>query len=52
MSGDADLNGQSTADDAFYEWLLSDHPDAKAERDRRRGAYYQHQRDTAAEIAA
>lgn len=26
--------------DAAYEWLLSDHPDARAERDRRRAATY------------
>jgi hypothetical protein len=26
---------------AAYEWLLSDHPDARAERDRRREATYQ-----------
>jgi hypothetical protein len=29
--------------DAFYEWLLSDHPDARAERERRCAAYHQHQ---------
>jgi len=34
MSG-ADITGES---DAFYEWLLSDHPDARAERDSRREA--------------
>ena len=27
------LHGRDVTDDAFYEWLLSDHPDAKAERD-------------------
>ena len=32
-----DLHHRSTLDDAFCEWLLSDHPDAKAERDWRRG---------------
>jgi hypothetical protein len=39
-------------DDAFYEWLLSDHPDARAERDARRAASYQHQRDNAAAVRA
>ncbi len=39
MSGD--LRGRDVTDDAFYEWLLSDHPDARAERDRRRAATYQ-----------
>jgi hypothetical protein len=29
------LYGRDVNDDAFCEWLLSDHPDAKAERDRR-----------------
>jgi hypothetical protein len=48
----AGLHGRSTADDAFYEWLLSDHPDARAERGRRRSLHYQQQRDTAADIAA
>ena len=51
MSGD-EMHGRSTADDTFYEWLLSDHPDATAERDRRRNSHYQHERDTAADIAA
>ena len=30
--------------DAFYEWLLSDHPDARAERARRREAHYEAER--------
>ena len=51
MSGGG-LNSRSTTDDPFYEWLLSDHPDAQAERDYRRGARYQRQRGTAADIAA
>ena len=51
MSGGG-LHGRSTTDDAFYEWLLSDHPDARAERDYRRGAHYQRQQETAADIAA
>jgi hypothetical protein len=36
------LHGRSVTDDGFYEWLLSDHPDAGAEREWRRSAYYQH----------
>jgi hypothetical protein len=35
------LHGRDVTDDAFYEWLLSDHPDARAERDWRRAATYQ-----------
>ena len=46
------LHGRSTTDDAFYEWLLSDHPAARAERDYRRGAHYQRQQETAADITA
>ena len=38
--------------DAFYEWLLSDHPDARAERDARRNASYQHQQESSAKVAA
>jgi hypothetical protein len=37
---------------AHYEWLLSDHPDARAERDRRRQATYQSERDRAAQVQA
>jgi hypothetical protein len=32
------LHGRDVTDDAFYGWLLSDHPDARAERDWRRTA--------------
>jgi hypothetical protein len=46
------LHGRSVTDDAFYEWLLSDHPDARAERDYRRTATYQYQRDQAAAVRA
>jgi hypothetical protein len=46
------LHGRDATDDAFYEWLLSDHPDARAERDWRRNHHYQQQRDTVADIAA
>jgi hypothetical protein len=51
VTGDG-LHGRDVTDEAFYEWLLSDHPDARAERDRRRAAAYQQRRDTAADIAA
>ena len=39
MTG-SELHGRDVADNAFYEWLLSDHPDARAERDLRRTATY------------
>jgi hypothetical protein len=48
----SDLHHRSTADDAFCEWLLSDHPDAKAEREWRRSTHLQREHSTAAEIAA
>ncbi len=49
--GDEDsLHQRSTTDDAFYEWLLSDHPAARAERDYRRTATYQYQRDQATAV--
>lgn len=38
------MTGISAESDAFYEWLLSDHPDARAERDRRREATYRDER--------
>ena len=41
-----------TLDDAFYEWLLSDHPAAKTEREWRRSTHLQRQRGTAADVAA
>ena len=47
----SDLHHRSTLDDAFCEWLLSDHPDAKAERDWRRGTHLRQLRESAAEIA-
>ncbi len=46
------LHGRSVTDDGFYEWLLSDHPDARAEREWRRSAWYQHQRENAAAVRA
>ena len=48
----SDLHHRSTADDAFCEWLLSDHPDAKAEREWRRGTSLRQLRESAADIAA
>jgi hypothetical protein len=47
-----ELHDRDVTDDAFYEWLLSDHPDAKAERDRRRAATYQDDTDRAAAVRA
>jgi hypothetical protein len=43
---------QRELDDARYEWLLSDHPDARAERDRRREATYQDERERAGKVLA
>ena len=51
MTGD-ELHGRDVTGDAFYEWLLSDHPDAKAERDWRRAATYQAETDRAAAVRA
>jgi hypothetical protein len=45
-------HGRSVSDDAFYEWLISDHPDAKAERDQRRAATYQAEASRAAAVRA
>jgi hypothetical protein len=45
-------HGSGVSDDAFYEWLLSDHPDARAERDRRRAATYQAETGSAAAVRA
>ena len=50
MNGD--LPDRDVTDDAFYEWLLSDHPGARAERDRRRAATYQAETDRAAAVRA
>ena len=47
----SDLHHRSTLDDAFCEWLLSDHPEAKAERDWRRGSHLRQLRQSAADIA-
>jgi hypothetical protein len=48
----SDLHHRSTLDDAFHEWLLSDHPDAKAEREWRRSTHLQQEHRTAADVAA
>jgi hypothetical protein len=48
----SDLHHRSTLDDTFYEWLLSDHPEAKAEREWRRGTHYADYHQAAADIAA
>jgi hypothetical protein len=36
-----ELHGRDVTNTAFHDWLLSDHPAAKAERDNRRAASYQ-----------
>ena len=51
MTG-AGLHGRDATDHAFCEWLLSDHPDARAERDWRRAATYQADIDRAAAVRA
>jgi hypothetical protein len=51
VSGDG-LHGRDVTDDAFYEWLLSDHPAARAERDWRRIASHQAETDRAAAVRA
>ena len=38
--------------DGFYEWLLSDNPDARAERDRRREATYHDERERSGKVLA
>jgi putative SOS response-associated peptidase YedK len=39
-AGEVAFVARSIADDAFYEWMLSDHPLAAAERERRREQHY------------
>jgi hypothetical protein len=46
------LHDRDVTSDAFYEWLLSDHPDARAERDWRRAATYQADTGRAAAVRA
>jgi hypothetical protein len=50
MSGE--LHDRDVTSDAFYEWLLSDHPDARAERDWRRAATHQADMTRAAAVRA
>lgn len=45
----AEATGESNA---FYEWLLSDHPDARAERERRREANYRGEIERASQVQA
>ncbi|MDB5064040.1 MAG: hypothetical protein JWM18_474 [Chloroflexi bacterium] len=47
---DPPLDQRSIGDDAFYEWLLSDHPLAAAERERRRHEHYLRRNAQRAEI--
>jgi hypothetical protein len=47
---DPPLDERSIGDDAFYEWLLSDHPMATRERERRRHEHYLHRHAQRAEI--
>jgi hypothetical protein len=51
-TADEGLHNRSVTHDAFYEWLLSDHPDAKTERERRRSAHCQRQQEEAAVVRA
>ena len=48
MTGGYEISEQ----DRFYEWLLSDHPDARAERDARRQAAYRDLTQNAAAVQA
>lgn len=50
MADEDNLHQRSTSDPAFYEWLLSDHPAVRAERDYRRAVSYQYQRDQTAAV--
>jgi hypothetical protein len=45
----AEVTGESSA---FYEWLLSDHPDARAERGCRREAYYRSEIERTGQVQA
>jgi hypothetical protein len=45
----AEITGES---DAFYEWLLSDHPGARAERDRRREATHRDELERTGKVRA
>lgn len=50
MASQRDLHNRDISDDAFYEWLLSDHPDALTERSRRRAACYKERSESAAKV--
>ncbi len=52
MTDSGSVRGRDVTDTAFYEWLLSDHPDARAERDWRRAATYQAETDRATAVRA
>jgi len=47
-----DLSRYDSVPDDAYEWFLSDHPWAVAERHRRRADYYERERQNAAEVLA
>jgi hypothetical protein len=47
-----DHQGPGLESGAAYEWLLSDHPDARAERDRRREATYADEKVRAGKVLA
>ena len=52
MTGAGNMHGRDVTGTAFYEWLLADHPDARAERDWRRAATHQAETDRAAAVRA
>jgi hypothetical protein len=53
MTEDQGLHNRGgLGDDDFYVWLLSDHPDARAERDRRRDATYRDEAHRSGEVRA
>jgi hypothetical protein len=43
---------EASSEDKFYEWLLSDHPDARSERDARRQAAHRDLTENAAAVQA
>ena len=47
-----ELHSRDATGNAFYEWLLSDHPAARTERDSRRAATYQAETARAAAVRA
>lgn len=51
MSGRSDLHDRPTTNHACCQWLLSGHPDARAERHWRRGTYLESAQQTAADFA-